>query len=89
MNEPIHQAAVGVLITDFEDRVLLVSNPYRDALVQVGGMVEPGESPAAAAEREILEEIGLELTVTRLLAALQARAANTTIYLDPTRTLTP
>ncbi|MDX6248526.1 MAG: hypothetical protein QOF10_1886 [Kribbellaceae bacterium] len=154
MNEPIHQAAVGVLITDFEDRVLLVSNPYRDALVQVGGMVEPGESPAAAAERETLEEIGLELTVTRLLvvhhraaglrrgrlvpdtmlyvfdtepidaatplvlqpdeiteafwlppaeavarhtepgrlrltAALQARAANTTIYLDPTRTLTP
>ena len=29
MNEPIHQAAVGVLITDLEDHVLLVSNPYR------------------------------------------------------------
>jgi hypothetical protein len=29
MNEPIHQAVVGVLITDFEDRVLLVSHPYR------------------------------------------------------------
>jgi 8-oxo-dGTP pyrophosphatase MutT (NUDIX family) len=56
-----------VLITDLEDRVLLVSNPYRDALVMVGGMVEAGESPAAAAERETLEETGLKLTVTRLL----------------------
>ena len=64
----VHRAAVGVLITDFDGRVLLVSNPYREALVQVGGMVEPGESLAAAAEREVLEEIGLELTVTRLLA---------------------
>jgi 8-oxo-dGTP pyrophosphatase MutT (NUDIX family) len=62
-----HLVATGVLITDFEGRVLLVASPYREALVQVGGMVEPGESPAAAAEREVLEEIGLRLTMTGLL----------------------
>jgi 8-oxo-dGTP pyrophosphatase MutT (NUDIX family) len=144
---PVHRAAVGVLITDFDGRVLLVSNPYRADLVQVGGMVEAGESLAAAAEREALEEIGVKLIVTRLLAvhfklggsgpdtvlyvfdtdpidsatplvlqedeisgafwlepaeavarhtapgrarlaaALQARATNTTIYLDPDRTI--
>jgi 8-oxo-dGTP pyrophosphatase MutT (NUDIX family) len=143
----VHRAAVGVLISDFDGRVLLVSNPYRADLVQVGGMVEAGESLAAAAEREALEEIGIKLTVTRLLAvhfkpggskpdtvlyvfdtdpidsaeplvlqedeisgafwlepaeaiarhtepgrarlaaALEARATNTTIYLDPDRTL--
>jgi 8-oxo-dGTP pyrophosphatase MutT (NUDIX family) len=143
----VHRAAVGVLISDFDGRVLLVSNPYRADLVQVGGMVEAGESLAAAAEREALEEIGIKLTVTRLLAvhfklggskpdtvlyvfdtdpidsatplvlqedeisgafwlepseaiarhtasgrarlaaALEARATNTTIYLDPERTL--
>jgi ADP-ribose pyrophosphatase YjhB (NUDIX family) len=65
---PVHRAAVGVLITDFQGRILLVSNPYRDALIQVGGMVEPGETLAEAAERETLEEIGLKLRVGRLLA---------------------
>ncbi|TDU86889.1 ADP-ribose pyrophosphatase YjhB (NUDIX family) [Kribbella voronezhensis] len=144
---PVHRAAVGVLITDLDGRVLLVSNPYRKELVQVGGMVEAGQSLADAAERETFEEIGLKLTVTRLLAvhyrpgitdadtilyvfdtdpidastplvlqddeitaafwlepsdaigqhsargrarlaaALKARAANTTIYLDANRTL--
>jgi 8-oxo-dGTP pyrophosphatase MutT (NUDIX family) len=62
-----HLAATGLLITDLDGRVLLVSNPYREALVQVGGMLEPGETPAAGAEREVLEEIGLALKVTRLL----------------------
>jgi 8-oxo-dGTP pyrophosphatase MutT (NUDIX family) len=66
--EPIHRAAVGVLITDFDGRVLLVSNPYRKDLVLVGGMVEARETLAEAAEREALEEVGLKLVVTRLLA---------------------
>jgi 8-oxo-dGTP diphosphatase len=63
-----HLVATGVLITDLAGRVLLVSSPYRDALVQVGGMVEVGETPAAAAEREVQEEIGIKLTVGRPLA---------------------
>ena len=62
-----HLAATGVLITDFGGRVLLVASPYREALVQVGGMLEPGETPVAGAEREVQEEIGLALKVTRLL----------------------
>jgi hypothetical protein len=47
-----------VLITGFEDRVLLVSNPYRDVLVHVGGLVEPGESPAAPASSSCTADPG-------------------------------
>lgn len=64
-----HPGATGVLITDHAGRVLLVASPYRDALVQPGGMIEAGESPAAAAEREVAEELGLTVVVTRLLVA--------------------
>jgi 8-oxo-dGTP pyrophosphatase MutT (NUDIX family) len=92
----VHRAAVGVLITDFDGRVLLVSNPYRENLVQVGGMVEAGESLAEAAERETLEEIGLKLTVTRLLAVHFSRAkdggADVVLYVfdtDPIDSATP
>ncbi|WP_185444612.1 NUDIX domain-containing protein [Kribbella qitaiheensis] len=92
----VHRAAVGVLITDFDGKVLLVSNPYRAKLVQVGGMVEVGETLAAAAERETLEEIGLELTVTRLLAVHFSRgnqhAPDTVLYVfdtDPIDSSTP
>ena len=92
---PVHRAAVGVLITDLEGKVLLVSNPYRANLVQVGGMVEAGETLAEAAEREALEEIGLKLTVTRLLAVHHKRgedAADTMVYVfdtDPIDSKTP
>ena len=40
-----------------------------------GGMVEEGESPAVAAEREVREEVGLDVRVTRLLA-VQHKAAD-------------
>ncbi|MDX6585070.1 MAG: hypothetical protein QOI10_4254, partial [Solirubrobacterales bacterium] len=92
---PVHRAAVGVLISDFDGRVLLVSNPYRADLVQVGGMVEAGESLAAAAEREALEEIGIKLTVTRLLAVhfkLGGSKPDTVLYVfdtDPIDSATP
>jgi ADP-ribose pyrophosphatase YjhB (NUDIX family) len=38
-------------------------------------MVEEGESPAVAAEREVREEVGLDVRVTRLLA-VQHKAAD-------------
>ncbi len=37
----------------------------------LGGGVEPGETSAAAVKREILEEVGLELTALRLLDVLE------------------
>ena len=61
-------SAAGVLIGRPDGRTLLVRTHHRDGLVRPGGMVEAGESPAVAAEREVREELGLEVRVTRLLA---------------------
>lgn len=40
---------------------------YRDDFLIPGGMVERGESPRVACEREVLEETGLQHRVGRLL----------------------
>jgi 8-oxo-dGTP pyrophosphatase MutT (NUDIX family) len=58
-----------VLFLDDEARVLMVVTSYKDALEIPGGGVEPGETPYAAARREVREEIGIEPPVGRLLVA--------------------
>jgi 8-oxo-dGTP pyrophosphatase MutT (NUDIX family) len=45
----------------------MVKTHNRPALILPGGIVEDGESPAEAARREVLEEVGLSVTVERLL----------------------
>jgi 8-oxo-dGTP diphosphatase len=59
--------AAGVLIRDDAGRVLLVKPTYKDGWDIPGGYVEPGESPAAAAVREMAEELGLHRIAGRLL----------------------
>ncbi|MCE7079335.1 NUDIX hydrolase [Streptomyces sp. ST2-7A] len=56
--------AAGVLFFDRDDRVLLVDPVYKAGWEFPGGVVEPGESPARAAIREIAEELGLRLPGT-------------------------
>jgi 8-oxo-dGTP diphosphatase len=65
---PSHVLASGVLVWDISGQLLLVRTHSRDSLILPGGLVESGESPAAAARREVLEEVGLDLPVGRLLA---------------------
>lgn len=63
--------AASVAIFD-ADRVLLVARnrpPFRDHWTLPGGRLEPGETAAAAAAREILEELGL--VVGRLCPVLR------------------
>jgi len=65
--EPVYQAASAVVVTGQAREVLMVKSPYRSDLVLPGGIVEPDESPASAAEREVAEETGLAVAVSRLL----------------------
>ncbi len=63
--------SVSVLPVDGAGRILLVR--HRDDGGRwgvLGGAVEVGESPAAAAVRETREEIGVEVRLTRLLDVL-------------------
>src|SRR5207344_2027845 len=64
---PHHLAAAALLITDQRGRVLMVATDYRNTLVLPGGVIEPDEPPAAAAEREVLEETGLYRRAGKLL----------------------
>ena len=59
--------AQGVL-RDPEGRVLLCELSYKKEWDLPGGVVDPGESPATCVEREILEELGIEVRSGRLLA---------------------
>lgn len=61
------RVAADVLITDQADRILLVDPVYKPDWDMPGGMAEANEPPRAAAERELREELGLNLTVGRLL----------------------
>ena len=59
----VHAPAVAIVAVDGEGRVVLVRQPRagarRDLLELPAGMVDPGESPLAAAQRELREETGL------------------------------
>lgn len=57
----------GLLLRDASGAVLIVTPTYKPTLEIPGGIVEAGESPRACAQRESLEELGLELTPQRLL----------------------
>src|ERR1700722_12510802 len=60
--------AAGALITDPQHRVLLVKPNYRDLWSLPGGICEFGEPPHLACEREVAEEVGLQIAAGRLLA---------------------
>ncbi|NUS73086.1 MAG: NUDIX hydrolase [Corynebacteriales bacterium] len=57
-----------MLFTDFDDRVLIVKPNYRDYWLLPGGIVEANESPDLCAEREVTEELGLNVKSGPLLA---------------------
>lgn len=60
--------AAGALIRDGAGRVLLVEPTYKSGWEVPGGAVEAEESPSAACRREVLEELGLDRPVGRVLA---------------------
>lgn len=64
---PRKRMGAGVLLSGPAGRVLLVEPTYKPDWEIPGGCVEAGESPLAAAQRELKEELGLALPVGRLL----------------------
>jgi ADP-ribose pyrophosphatase YjhB (NUDIX family) len=63
--------SVTVLPVDSAGRIMLVRHAGQgDEWGTLGGAVEPGESPAAAAVRETREEIGADIQLIRLLDVL-------------------
>lgn len=82
MSEPVggvtrKRSASAMLITDPGDRVLVVNPTYKPGWELPGGVAEAGESPAAAAGREIHEELGLVRRPGRLLALDHVPATET------------
>lgn len=67
-----HTAAVKCIVRD-GDRVLFVRHTYgrRDLWELPGGGLRRGEEPAAAARREMLEELGVSLADLRELATVE------------------
>ena len=57
----------GAVFRDPDGRVLLVEPTYKAAWEIPGGRVEEGESPRAACEREVAEELGWSGPLGRLL----------------------
>ncbi|MFJ8754925.1 NUDIX domain-containing protein [Streptomyces sp. NPDC102441] len=58
----------SVLITNTLGQVLIQHVDYRDTCLLPGGAVDEGESPAHAATRELMEELGVTAHVDRGLA---------------------
>lgn len=59
--------SVTVLIFDGTNHVLLVRHSEGGVWVAPGGMIEPQETPAEAAVREVREEVGCAVELKRLI----------------------
>jgi len=64
---PRQSMSAGALIRDGDGRVLLVEPSYKAEWEIPGGIVEDDEAPWATVARELVEEIGLDRPVGRLL----------------------
>ncbi|RPF30167.1 ADP-ribose pyrophosphatase YjhB (NUDIX family) [Streptomyces sp. Ag109_G2-6] len=61
------RVAADVLLKDTSGHVLLVSPTYKPGWDLPGGMAEANEPPEDAATRELVEELGLRVTIRGLL----------------------
>jgi 8-oxo-dGTP pyrophosphatase MutT (NUDIX family) len=59
--------AAAALFTNRAGRILLVKPNYRDHWSLPGGLLEHGEPPQAGCQREVAEELGLQITPGPLL----------------------
>lgn len=64
-------ATAGAIVSDADNRVLLLKHRYRGGSGWgiPGGFIERNEQPAAAVQRELREEVGLEVTNVKIVHA--------------------
>lgn len=80
MSKPRHKLAVAVMVLHPNKQILLV-NSYRRGWEFPGGFVEECESIRGAAIREVLEETGIEIRLTRFCGLEQDRAQSTCVII--------
>jgi ADP-ribose pyrophosphatase YjhB (NUDIX family) len=79
-NGPTHQVGIGALVLDEEQTKMLVvqekSGPASEFKLwkMPTGLLDPGEDIGTAAQRELLEETGLDGVVNRILCFRQAHS---------------
>jgi 8-oxo-dGTP diphosphatase len=71
MTKPLHSVSVAAVITDDQDRVLVVQRRDNDQWQIPGGILELDESIQAGVQREVLEETGLVVEPNRLTGVYQ------------------
>lgn len=64
---PGKRISAGCLLFDAAERLLIVEPTYKPTWEIPGGVVETNESPRTAVMREMVEELGLQLSPQRLL----------------------
>lgn len=65
--QPRKRVSADVLLRDHAGRLLLVDPKYKPDWDTPGGMAEANEPPHQAVQRELREELGLDIQVGRLL----------------------
>jgi len=65
--------SVAVILRDEQARILLVRDAGHRQWALLGGGVDPGESPRAAAIREAREEIGVDIELGDVITAMGGR----------------
>ena len=68
--------AIGALVFDSDDRILLVDNYWADGWIVPSGGVKPGESLSDAVVREVNEEGGVDVTPVRPHAITDSTTVN-------------
>ncbi|MCP4967846.1 MAG: NUDIX hydrolase [bacterium] len=64
---PTKRMGSGAIMLDDARRVLLVNPTYKPGWEVPGGVVELNESPAAACQREVAEELGIDVDIGKLM----------------------
>ncbi len=70
-------ATVDVAVFDAEERLLLIQRADNELWAMPGGACEIGDTPAQSGAREVWEETGYVVEITRLLGVFDSRYSGT------------